>query len=389
VPVKKNNIETLSSPRNYQVKQYDIEPPPNTKTTEWFEISYDKMENELVKELAQDIYRNKVNFGSVAILDIKLPGGFPESRKSILTNKIIQALSQYEIPIKECDDCALWQISDDRMGNIKLEKQYPSSEQLAKKTLDMGAETYLVAKLEYHPQQLLLHIKTVRAFDKSIVWNKIYSSDKKQNELNFYQRPHSNGIYSQDKLSSLLARQTSLHVALQLGVNVLPGIDEGQGGGMHAMPGVDIYFGERYYQSNRSFGLKMGGSFRLTDKSESDENEKTSREIGDPLPFAVTFGPKYVHHFNPLSHGIKYSLASEAGLFLSSGMITGYVSSGPEITVVKHYAISLSPIYVLESKVDSSETFNEQDDGSFESEGASKQGRAGGFGYALKLTMNW
>ena len=156
---------------------------------------------------------------------------------------------------------------------------------------------------------------------------------------------------------------------------------------MYNMVKMGVFFGENFAQGRKAFGLKFSGAFATTDAVTEGIDF-----IGDkPLTYLISMGLHYKYYFNPYSTNQgRWALNIESGAFISSGLVTGYVGAGFELSLINRYSIAFMPLWALQTEVQGDQVFNEQDDGSFANLGSiNNEGTWGGLGYALQTNITW
>jgi hypothetical protein len=147
---------------------------------------------------------------------------------------------------------------------------------------------------------------------------------------------------------------------------------------MTFMPAADIVIGETFDHGYKRFGLEVSGAF----------NAGASPDTGKPLPFALLIGPQYRYTFNPYNVSqAKYSLFGGAGGFISSGLTSGYISLGLEMTMIRKFSVSLAPMYIFPVSVNGPQILGQSPDGTIQNQPGAKIGNFGGVGIAARVNM--
>lgn len=356
---------------------------PPLEGAEWLRVSFDQAENELMDLFQRDLPKVEEIAESLAIYEVRATGRLPQDYRRTVRNKLERVLiGSKKLSVKQCPACEESRVYRDEKGEVKYESFNSDTARPSKLASQIGVGHLIYTEVAYTPEDLQLRVRVVDATNGQLRFAKEYSTaDVVKTRESFYET-EAGEIGHGDALGRVLIGEVAFTTVLSPGLSLLPTIDAGGGSGMSPSPTVDLFLGEKFDRGRKVFGFLVGGTFTM-----GDTGGETS---GAPLSWSLRIAPRFRYVFNPYTvTNPRWSVAAEAGAFISTGLATAYVGLGPEMAMVKRFSVSVTPIYIIPSTVKASENFVEGSNGSFSNSGSTGGGKLGGPGVLMKASINW
>ena len=356
-------------------------PPPSTGDTEWLRVPFEKAENEVLALFSRDVPKLAELTDKIAIFEVRVSGRLPREFSARFRAKLERVLlAEKHLTVKECPGCDQARLVKDASGQLRYEPHSTELGRKAKVASDLGLEHLLVAELDYSPEDLELRVRMVDPSTDRIEWTHDYSTADVTKESEALVETEAGGLAPGDSLARVLIGEIAFTTVLSFGTAFVPSIEAGSGTSMSLYPAVDFLIGERYDRGRKRFGFVIGGAF----------NMGTKPELGNPVPFILRVGPQYRYTLNPYNVSTaRYSLAGELGGLFSTGLSTGYVAFGPEVTMINKFSASLTPMYILKANVGGPQVYRQNDAGGVDSAPGANIGSFGGLAVMAKVNINW
>jgi hypothetical protein len=354
--------------------------PPQVKDVEWLKIPYDKAENEVLSLLQRDLPKIAESANDLAIYEVRTSGQLPVDYHRTFRSKLERViLTSKNIKVKQCINCEESRLYKTDSGELRYESFSTDPARPAQIASQIGVGHLVYCELAYSPEDLQLRVRVTKPTTGEILWSKDYSTADVVKTRQALNDSDPDELGHRDSFSRVMIGEIAFTTVLSPGVSIVPSIDVGNGSQLISMPAVDIFIGERYDRGRKFFGFQIGAGFNMTGASPQVK----------PLPWMMKVGPKIGYVFNPYNTTTaRYSITGELGGIISTGLATGYIGIGPEVTMIHRFSVSLTPIYAFKGSVTNSQTLIQQDDNTFTSteEGG---GKWGGLGILAKACIHW
>lgn len=346
-------------------------------------VSFDQAENEVLALFQRDLPKIEELSKELTVYEARTSGKLPTDYRRNLRSKLERVLlTSKNLSVKQCMACEEARVYRDEHGDIKYESYSSDRSRPAKVASELGVPHLLYTEMAYTPEDLQLRVRLVDATTGRLLWTREYSTADVIKTREALRDADSGDISHGDALGNVLIGEVAFTMVLSPGIGVLPTVDNGGGSGMASYPSVDLFMGEKFDRGRKVFGFLLGGAFNMGGSGSSTG--------GTPLAWALRVAPRFRYVFNPYNvTTARYSIASELGAFIGTGVTTGYFGIGPEMAMVKRFSMSLTPIYILKGSVAQAANFTQGNDGHFNSSGDTEAGKFGGLGVLMKASINW
>jgi hypothetical protein len=345
-------------------------------------LSFDQAENEVLGRFQQDIPRIESITNKVAIYEVTVSGTLPDNYSDTLRSKLGRLiLTSNRLRLIDCPQCQVARLVKDEKGELRYESTSEEKGRPGKMASEVGVKELLYAELNYSSSDVTLRIRVVSASDQEILWTGEYStSGLVRDRGKLVNKEYNYEVLTNgDSLSQMIIGEIAFSMVFSPGVLWIPTIDEGSGSQRLFYPSIDIVIGEKFDSGYKRFGFLFGAA----------ANAAEGAGIGRALPFVIRVAPQFRYTFNPYNTSFaRISIAGEMGGLISTGLATAYVGFGPEVTMVKRFSVSLTPMYMLPTTVKGGRILVAGEQG-LTSQAQPDQGKFGGFALLLKGSMNW
>lgn len=345
-------------------------------------ISFEQAENEVLMQFRQELPRLQAKTKKIAIYEVTATGALPPGFTDSFRNKLERViLNGQSVQIIHCPQCQTSRLVKDSEGKLRYESMSEEVGRVAKIASELGVQDVLYADVSSSAEDLNLKVRLVSASDQQIHWSGEYSTAQmvSQKQKLVQREFGTEEIGTGDSLNRMLIGEIAFTMALSPGIMMVPTIDEGRGNERLFYPSVDLFIGEKFDQGHKRFGFLFGGAFSAIE----------GETAGKPAPYLIRVAPQFRYTFNPHNTTTaRWSVVTEAGGMISSGLATFYASAGPEIMMVRRFSVSVMPMYILPTNVKGGTRIVQQN-GNTTTNAGNDQGRFGGMGVLFKGTWTW
>ncbi|MEK7691281.1 MAG: hypothetical protein AAB425_09690, partial [Bdellovibrionota bacterium] len=317
----------------------------------------------------------------LTIYEIKASGQLPPTYQRDLRAKLERVLlTSSRIKVHECRGCDEARLLKNENGEILYESTSSDRDRVSKLVASSGATHFISAELGYSTEELSLRVKVTEATSGTLQWTKTYSASEIVAQSDSNTDTGAGDLHATDGLSRALIGEIAFQTVISPGFFLTPSVASGGSSSLVANPSLDIVLGEKYAGGHRAFGFLVGGVIGLG----------PSPKTGTNIPWLLRIAPQFKYFFNPENvTTARYGITGEAGGIVSTGLVTGYLGAGPEVSMIRRFSVTLLPMYIFSATVAGAQQLEQQTDGSFKQKQTAPMGTFGGFAMSMKVNINW